>query len=386
MFRLWKTGKKRKDGETSRKKWSRRKRVLFFLLFIFLLFFLTAGCYALEIFVLRGGREVRSSLKETNTTASVYKTEAQLEKHMEPDFPDLTKNVKSSIVIPGLNATKTLMGTFHAVAVCTSMTPQGMAVSEDYIFISAYCHTHRHNSVIYMLNRRTHDYIKTIVLPGTPHAGGLAYDPANENLWVSGGSKGAAKAIAYSLQSLKDYDLDTMKKPIKAKYNYTLATITRNSYMAYANGALLIGYFSQSGLSQLERFDITDEGGLHAQIIEDYDSKHESVVSDFSAITSGEIQAAAESGDYILLSKSFGLFDSALQIFDNSSTTYDFQDEGAVKVLRFPPKLEQICTYDEKLYCLFESAAYAYRAQPELCLDRVLVFDLPDILPAQASS
>ena len=32
-------------------------------------------------------------------------------------------------------------------AVCTTMTPQGLAVTEDYVFVSAYCHAKKHNSV-----------------------------------------------------------------------------------------------------------------------------------------------------------------------------------------------------------------------------------------------
>ena len=34
----------------------------------------------------------------------------------------------------------------------------------------------------------------------------------------------------------------------------------------------------------------------------------------------------------------------------------------------------------------FESAAYAYRAQPALCLDRILVFNVKDMLPEQAEA
>jgi hypothetical protein len=42
--------------------------------------------------------------------------------------------------------------------------------------------------------------------------------------------------------------------------------------------------------------------------------------------------------------------------------------------------MEQIYVYDGKLYCLFESAAYAYRAQPALKVDRVMIFDEKDLL------
>ena len=379
MGKLGKTDK-------NRKKMSRKKKIFIFLAVFLTVFILAAGGWLLEVFVLRGHREMKTGLTATNTTPAVYTTEAEMDTAFAAGFPKLSKMLTGTIVVPGLRATETLEGSLPQKEICTSMTPQGLAVSENYIFISAYCHTHRHNSVIYMLNRKTHDYIKTIVLPGKDHVGGMGYDTVNNNLWVSGGTKGAAKAIAYSMKSLEDYNFKTSGKPIHSLYDYTLVTITRNSYMSYASGALLIGYFTPTGLSQLERFDITDEGGLHAQIIANYDSVHESVTCDFFAITSGQIQSAAESGDFLMLSKSFGTFDSALQIFDNSVETFDFEDKDAAKVWRFPQKLEQIYPYDGKLYCLFESAAYAYRAQPALCLDRILVFNVKDMLSEQAEA
>ena len=70
-------------------------------------------------------------------------------------------------------------------AMCTTMTPQGLAVTEDYVFVSAYCHAKKHNSVIYMINKESHRFIKEIILPGQPHVGGLAYDSEHQILWYS---------------------------------------------------------------------------------------------------------------------------------------------------------------------------------------------------------
>ena len=57
--------------------------------------------------------------------------------------------------------------------------------AEGYLLISAYCHTHRHNSVIYVLDLETHKYIKEIVLQGRSHVGAIAYDPVHRNVWVA---------------------------------------------------------------------------------------------------------------------------------------------------------------------------------------------------------
>ena len=73
-----------------------------------------------------------------------------------------------------------------------------------------------------MLDRRTGEFIKEIPLRSRAHVGGLAYDPVNRNLWVSGGSAGAAKAIAYSIDSLENYSLSREKKSIKSKLLLTV--------------------------------------------------------------------------------------------------------------------------------------------------------------------
>lgn len=58
-------------------------------------------------------------------------------------------------IIPGLRYTRTFLnaeGTKQAV--CTSMTPQGLAVTDEYVLVSAYCQTEKHNSVIYVNQQR----------------------------------------------------------------------------------------------------------------------------------------------------------------------------------------------------------------------------------------
>lgn len=368
--------KKKKE----KKKRSRTQKVLLGILIALLILAATAGPYAVYVFVLRGQSETAARSRRTNTNAVYYKTQNKMLSAMSLRFPNLTPLVQDSVTIPGMRQAEALEGQFRALTTCTSMTPQGMTVTEKYIFISAYCHTHKHNSDLFMIDRRTKKLIKTIALGTRAHVGGMAYDSRHRIVWVSGGTKGAAKAIGYELTALENYDIKDMK-PARAKFNYTLATITRNSYMTYADNALYIGYYTKSGLSELERFNLTDEGGLKAQIYVDYDTLHESVVADFSAVTSGRVQGAAKENPFLYLSKSYGIDDSALQIYQVDENSNRFEDKDADKVWRFPQKLEQICAADGKLYCLFESSAYAYRAQPALIIDRVLVFRTSDLNP-----
>ncbi len=343
-------------------------------LFVALIFF-----YLFYAFVLRGMGEPSTQRKSTNTDPVRYRTEKQLKQVMSIEFPMLSNKLKKSYVVPGMKATETLTGEFRAVSVCTSMTPQGMCVTDDYLLISAYCHAHKHNSVLYMLDRTTGAYIKTIALAGQAHVGGMAYDEEHRNVWVSGGVSGAAKAVCYTLDSIEQYDISA-GKPLRAIYNYTLATIVRNSYMTYADGSLLIGLFRSGKTSGLEWFHLNEEGGLNSQISASYDAYHEYVSTDFVAVTSGEVQSAAQSDSTLLLSKSYGPYDSVLQVHTWEEGKISFRDDDADKTYRFPQKLEQICIADGQVYCLFESPAYCYRAQPVLCIDRVLVFDLDSLI------
>lgn len=368
--------RKRKE----KKKKSRTRKVLEAVILSMMILIGVLGSYGLYVFLLRGDSEPDAHGSRTNTGAVFYSTEQKMKSAMNWRFPQLASLIKDTITVPGLRQSRALQGQFRALTMCTSMTPQGMTVTEKYIFISAYCHTHKHNSNLFMIDRTSKKLIKTIVLGTKAHVGGVAYDSRHRIIWVSGGTKGAAKAIGYELSELEDYDIGQME-PARAKFNYTLATITRNSYMTYADNALYIGYYTTSGLSELERFDLTDEGGLKAQIYVDYDTLHESVVADFSAVTSGRVQGASKEPLFLYLSKSYGIDDSALQIYQVDENSNQFQDQNADRVWRFPQKLEQICAADGKLYCLFESAAYAYRAQPALILDRVLVFDVDDLNP-----
>ncbi len=338
----------------------------------------SVGGWAVYAILIPNKTEPEAEYIETNTDAAVHPSERRLAKSLHWRFSDLPPALVSTAIIPGLKSTRTTVGKLHAITTCTSMTPQGMAVTEDYIFISAYCHTHKHNSVIYMLNRHTHDFIKEIVLPNRAHVGGMAYDPVHRYIWVSGGTSGAAKAVAYPLETIEEYDLDADNRPIKATFSYTLASIDRNSYMTYNNKSLLIGYFSTDGESTLQRFDITEKGGLQSQIIADYDEVHESVTADFLATTSKWIQGVAAANNKIVLSASYGVLDSELQVYSNENVDADdnFTRSNALRVLHFPRMMEQIYMYDDKLYCLFESGAFAYRRYPGERMDRILIIDL----------
>ena len=86
------------------------------------------------------------------------------------------------MIIPGLAYADTIGSESRKIENCTSMTPQGLAVTKEYTFVSAYCKTKKHKSVIFVLDTQTGQYIKTLVLKDTTQAKGLAYDTKNNVL------------------------------------------------------------------------------------------------------------------------------------------------------------------------------------------------------------
>ena len=66
------------------------------------------------------------------------------------------------------------------------MTPQGITIAGKYILLTAYDGEHEHASVVYVLDKKTGKYLKTIQVAGRPHLGGIAYDPVAKNIWVTG--------------------------------------------------------------------------------------------------------------------------------------------------------------------------------------------------------
>ena len=133
-------------------------------------------------FVYRGKTEPPAKYPVTNQDAAVYSLRGQIQMLSQQEelntfaFEGRKKEKEyGTYIIPGLRYTRTFLnaeGTKQAV--CTSMTPQGLAVTDEYVLVSAYCHTEKHNSVIYVINKETHRFIKEVVLPGLPHVGGLA--------------------------------------------------------------------------------------------------------------------------------------------------------------------------------------------------------------------
>ena len=213
-------------------------------------------------FVYRGKTEPPAKYLVTNQDAAVYSLRGQIQMLSQQEelnkfaFDGRKKEKEyGTYIIPGLKYTRTFLnaqGTKQAV--CTSMTPPGLAVTDEYVLVSAYCHTAKHNSVIYVINKETHRFIKEVVLPGLPHVGGLAYDPDHDMLWYSSNTNGIAQAVSIKMDVLREYNYADNHMPVQVNQTCSLYGIVRDSFMTFYKGCLYVGCFNKYTESMIARY------------------------------------------------------------------------------------------------------------------------------------
>ena len=360
----------------------RRIRIMFLILTVSLL---VVG-YIYYEFEYRGMVEIPTNATSTSTRP-LYSMEA-FRKELR-HYPKLYKatleapvdSKSGTYVIPGLHSTETLSSNkANDTSICTSMTPQGIAVCDEYIFVSAYCHTKQHNSVIYVIDRDTHRFIKEIVLPGKPHVGSLAYDDDRDNLWVCGSGSGLAQANAISLDRIKEYSLRREKKPISYVFQNYVLEIRRSSFMTYKDDHLYIGYFHSSQNGVLKKYAMELGGNIQNTIFQLNGMDIESGLAITSATIPKQTQGMAFYYDKLFMSQSLGILPSQLVLFDDSiNQGKEYQKDAAMLSFKLPRMLEQIYIYDDQIYMLFESAAYAYRDLPSISVDRILTMNISEL-------
>ena len=354
-----------------------------FILKILAVVFVLCICYFLYAFVYRAKTELPTKAVVTNRGAAVYTLRGQKQMlSQKEDFSyfafDGREKEKEygTYVIPGLKNTRTLLTKKGATpAMCTSMTPQGLAVTEDYVLVSAYCSTQKHNSVIYVIDKEKHNFIKEVILPGQPHVGGLAYDPEHKLLWYSSNINGIAQAVSIKMDTIEAYDYDDSHLPVDTFQIVSLYGIVRDSFMTFYKGCLYVGCFNKYTESTIARYAVDSKGDLVNTFNEELGMMFEMAVPlDYSTI-SEQAQGMAFYNDKLLLSHSFGILPSRIVFYEQSDKRL-YVNENSARSYRMPEMIEQIVVEGDELYVLFESGAYAYRGYAGNVVDRVLKLNL----------
>jgi len=318
-----------------------------------------------------------SSCTSTNKTkyhVDITKQEKSLKRNYK-EFYDLTYftdgNVKhgDSYAVPGLfKSVAPALNHPGEKSISDSMDPQGVTIAENYLLISSYSHDKKHNSVIYVLDKSSHEYIKTIVLKGNPHVGGITYDPIAKNIWVcSSTDTKQAELVAFSMDKLRNYDIESNYLPISYDQEITLEGIRDSSYITYHDNALYVGYFSIDHKAVLEKYEF-DTGGVFnitvkgkKELIDDDEKLSPEEIMHVGT----QIQGITFYKNYMLLSRSYGDHNSKILVY-NVSDNHTFLEKDAIKTIDAPPYLEQISVFDDKLYTLFESGTKRFRNKKDL--------------------
>ena len=281
-------------------------------------------------------------------------------------------------IMPCLEATRTRNFKTNKIEMCTTMVPQGVTIAEDYLLTTAYDKTRDHNSVVYVQDVKTHKLLKTILLHGRSHVGGITYDPINQEVWVTAYREEQAAAFAFPIQSITKYDEHKAAK-IKYEQKALFGEMSHASYITYHKKSLYVGLFTKKRGGYIQRFKIDSDGGIDGEDNGDstYDvwSAYAEPVKSLTALK--QVQGLAFYKGYAILSQSFGKGSSKIYLFEEKSGEWKYD---AVATFKAPSHLEQISMYNGRLYMCFESGAYEYRHRSKDYIDRIISMNVQDLV------
>ncbi|MCI2171526.1 YncE family protein [Schleiferilactobacillus perolens] len=339
-------------------------------------------------------KETEPSTTLTTTSTKPVYTEAQFKKTLQKykafdAFARVTtvediEAGKSSLggysdfpIMPGTNATQSISVQDGTVEMCTTMTPQGVVVAGKYLITSAYDHDGFHNSVLYVSDAKTGKYIKTVVLKGTPHVGGVSYDPRNQLVWVCSRRNNQSELVSITMKAIEGYDLNKTEKPVAYHQRALLGSITRASFVTYDSGKLYVGFFNPRQTGNIQHYNLSKTGKLigasSVKVGNNVLETLSNAVLRQDILT--QVQGMAFYKNYIILSQSYGPGRSRLWIFDNRNRTV-YREKDALARFYAPSHLEQISTNGDTLWANFESSARAYRKTSHDHVDRLVHMNL----------
>lgn len=303
---------------------------------------------------------------QTSVNPVIYQTKA-FQTLLEKDYPTLFTSLTAAYPVPGLAQSPTVVTATQEETTVTDMDPQGIVRADEYIILSAYSESRTHNSVLWLLNAQTGQFLQTVVLPDKAHVGGIAYDDTHRNLWIANEH---AMVSVVQLDRVLASDMEKTKKPLTYDASFQLEGIALASYMTYYKEQLFVGYFDIHGKSKLDVYHLSKNG-----VLQKLDDR---VYPDAQVTTLDQLQGMSIDENTILFSQSYGDVKSRLLVYDNPGTAQwtSFGDENLQEQIDLPPYLEEIDLVNQQLYLIFESASKRYRNRDfQPAMDRMLVVD-----------
>lgn len=258
-----------------------------------------------------------------------------------------------------------------------NMIPQGLCFADDYIAVSAYDGKGVYNSVLYILDAATKEYLTTVVLEDKNHVGGITYD--GEALWIAKSGDNALSKISYDRLCRA---VAAGEDSVSMDYDATYAISCRASFVTFYAGLLWVGVFENGSdnVSVLRGFAYEERQGVSGLYQQDELFLPE--LSNGAAIQNINGRVC------LLVDSSYGRNKASLvHIYELHMEEDNF--ENAVCELKdefvFPPMVEEVEFYGDAAYFVFESAATKYSMNSlhrcKYPVDRVCAVNLDKLLP-----
>ncbi|KRN28090.1 hypothetical protein IV38_GL001540 [Lactobacillus selangorensis] len=361
------------------------------LLPIIIVLLLLSGCHTVQKVALHNGNgttTVTEKLTDGTNTTPAYYTHTGFMKTLIHNYPQLKQNLDNSTrpntyVIPGLRQTKSLQVNTGKVGISKKMDPQGLATTYHYLIISAYSHDKKYNSVLYILDKKTGQYLREIVLPDNSHVGGIAYDSVTKRLWVTTeNQRNQATLSSLSAQKLRTVSFAKTHQVVKFDHSIVLPGVPRSSFLTYHHNALYVGYFGANKQGRFIAYPLTKNG--LPDVSKGSQKELRGTGTQLGSYTTDkQLQGVAFYQGKILFSQSYGPQSSKIMSFDNDGqkSWIDFDNDDVLNQVIMPPYLEQITVDGSNLYAICESgAAYYRKTKLNFYADRVMKFKLKDFV------
>lgn len=272
--------------------------------------------------------------------------------------------IQSMHIIPGLSQTVSWNSSTQTYSNRNSFIPQGICTAGNFILITAYDggSSNELNSVIYMIDKNTYQYITTIITPGKSHMGGIIYDTGNSFIWYSNGTSISGFPYSWLTEIRTAYNNDATGTTSAFRLKNTartFSTLTQASYITYFDDLIWVGEYKEW------------EIGSTTPLIYGYSCNPSS--SSLSTVYMIEaphyVQGMAfykkNNNYYLALTTSYGVTTSHVHLYNTSYTSpvpisgqsyQQINKNTAYEELDFPHGLENVCRYSSSTYIIFESA------------------------------
>jgi len=284
-------------------------------------------------------------LRSINNTSSVdayhYKTNF-LSGKTTVTLKSLNYTFLKKVDIPGMPGT--ISNNFMQQTIAAdNQIPQGIALTKEFILITAYSSISKKNpGSLYIFNREHGEYLSTIRMKAGSHLGGIAYD--GENVWVCHSENWTLEKIPYYyIQKAAKLKIGTSIDVSNASLFYKIKN--RPSCVTFHKGKLFVA--TQSPFFDSEMVSYTFNGKKLTR-------------QDIYRIPKNVQGVTFNDEDKVYLSTSLGRKKSSYLRIYNSLSSMNKNTSNTLLNVEMPPCSEELDIYDEKLYIVFESAGAKY--------------------------